>query len=59
MIVFLLRGANPANMAGFPFPPVGSAFHEISGVLAFVTTVFAAYFGYQFMANTRNPQREK
>jgi len=58
MIVFFLRGANLANMAGLPFPPVGSAFHEITGVLAFVATVFAAYYGYQFMANTRNLRSE-
>jgi hypothetical protein len=52
MIVFFLRGANHANMAGLPFPPVGSAFHEITGVLAFVAAVLATYFGYQFMINT-------
>jgi hypothetical protein len=59
MIVFFSRGANTANMAGLPFPPVGSAFHEITGVLTFVAALFAAYFGYQFMANTRNLEREK
>ena len=59
MIVFFLRGGNRANMAGLPFPPVGSAFHEITGVLAFVATVFAAYFGYQFTVNSRNMQRAK
>jgi len=59
MIVFFLRGGNRATMVGLPFPPVGSAFHEITGVLAFVATVFAAYFGYQFMVNTRNLQCEK
>ena len=58
MIVFFLRGANLANMAGLPFPPVGAAFHEVTGVLAFVATVLAAYFGYQFIANTDNLQRE-
>ena len=58
MIVFFLRGASLANMAGLPFPPVGSAFHEITGVLAFVATMFAAYFGYQFIAKTRGLQRE-
>jgi hypothetical protein len=52
MTVFFLRGADRANMAGLPFPPVGSVFHEVTGVLAFVAVIFAAYFGYQFITNT-------
>jgi hypothetical protein len=56
MIVFFLRGADDANMAGLPFPPVGSVFHEITGVLQFVTAIFGAYFGYQFVVNTRHLQ---
>jgi hypothetical protein len=58
MVVFLLRGANEAGMAGLPFAPVGSVFHEFTGVLAFVATMFAIYFGYQFMAKTRGLQRK-
>jgi uncharacterized membrane protein required for colicin V production len=27
-------------------------FHEVTGVLAFVAAIFAAYFGYQFITNT-------
>jgi hypothetical protein len=53
LIVFYLRGADRANMAGLPFPPVGSVFHEVTGVLAFVAAIFAAYFGYQFISKTR------
>jgi hypothetical protein len=52
MTVFFLRGADRANMAGLPFPPVGSVFHEVTGVLAFVAAIFAASFGYQFLTNT-------
>ncbi len=37
MVVFFLRGANRANMAGLPFPPVGSAFYEVTGVLTFIS----------------------
>ena len=50
MVVFVLRGANEAGMAGLPFPPVGSVFHELTGVLAFVATLFAIFFGYQFIS---------
>jgi deazaflavin-dependent oxidoreductase (nitroreductase family) len=53
MAVFFLRGADRAEMAGLPFPPVGSVFHEVTGVLAFVAAIFAAYFGYQFITKTR------
>jgi hypothetical protein len=53
MTVFFLRGADRANMAGLPFPPVGSVFHEVTGVLAFVAAIFAASFGYQFLTKTR------
>ena len=61
MTVFFLRGADRARMVGLPFPPVGSVFHEVTGVLAFVAAIFAAYFGYQFISKTRKlppaPQR--
>jgi hypothetical protein len=61
MTVFFLRGADRAEMAGLPFPPVGSVFHEVTGVLTFVAAIFAAYFGYQFITKTRKlpaaPQR--
>lgn len=53
MTVFFLRGADRAKMAGLPFPPVGSVFHEVTGVLTFVAAIFAAYFGYQFITKTR------
>lgn len=53
MAVFFMRGADRAEMAGLPFPPVGSVFHEVTGVLAFVAAIFAAYFGYQFITKTR------
>ena len=56
MIIFFLRGSERANMVGLPFPSVGSTFHEVTGVLTFVATLFAAYFSYRFMANTRNVQ---
>jgi hypothetical protein len=53
MAVFFLRGADRAEMAGLPFPPVGSVFHEVTGVFTFVAAIFAAYFGYQFISKTR------
>jgi hypothetical protein len=53
MTIFFLRGADRATMAGLPFPPVGSVFYEVTGVLAFVAAIFAAYFGYQFITKTR------
>jgi hypothetical protein len=53
MTVSFLRGADRGNMAGLPFPPVGSVFHEVTGVLAFVAAIFAASFGYQFLTKTR------
>lgn len=56
MTVFFLRGADRGKMAGLPFPPVGSVFHEVTGVLAFAATIFAAYFGYQFITKTRKLQ---
>lgn len=59
MIAFLLVGASRAEMVGLPFPPVGSAFHEITGVSAFVATVFAAYFGYQFIRTDSRPTTAK
>jgi hypothetical protein len=49
LAVFYLRGADRANMAGWPFLPVGSVFHEVIGVLTLVVAMFAAYFGYQFI----------
>jgi len=49
MIVFLSRNANRTEMAGLPFPPVGSAFHEVTGVLTFVAAVLAAFFGWRFV----------
>jgi hypothetical protein len=52
MIVFFSRGATRAAMVGLPFPPVGSAFHEITGVLTFIAAIVAAYVGWQFMAET-------
>jgi hypothetical protein len=55
-VVFLLLGANKANMAGLPFPPVGSVFHEVTGVLQLAAAIFAICFGYQFMAKTRGLQ---
>lgn len=61
MTVFFLRGADRAEMAGLPFPAVGSVFHEVTGVLTFVAAIFAAYFGYQYITKTRKlpaaPQR--
>jgi hypothetical protein len=56
MIVFFSRGANRADMAGLPFPPVGSVFHEVTGVLAFIATIVAAYVGIIFMTKIRNLQ---
>jgi hypothetical protein len=53
MVVFFLRGADRAEMAGLPFPRVGSVFYEVTGVLTFVAAIFAAYFGYQFISKTR------
>jgi hypothetical protein len=49
LAVFFLRGADRANMAGLPSPPVGSVFHEVTGVLTFVAANFARIFGYQFI----------
>ena len=58
MVVFFLHGANEGGMAELPFPLVGSVFHEVTGVLAFVATIFAVYFGYSFIAKTRGLQRK-
>jgi len=59
MIVFSARGASRANMAGLPFPPVGSVLHEVTGVLAFVATLFAVYFGYRFLVETSHSTPRK
>src|SRR5262245_3891478 len=53
MMVFFARGADTASMAGLPFPPVGSVFHEVTGVLTLVAAVVAAYFAWQFATTTR------
>jgi hypothetical protein len=53
MIIFFLRGADRANMAGLPFPPVGAVFHEVTGVLTVVAAIFAAYSANQFLTKTR------
>lgn len=49
MIVFLSRGASRVAMAGLPFPPVGSSFHEVTGVLSFLAALVAAFFLWQFV----------
>jgi hypothetical protein len=49
VIVFFLRGADRVRMAGLPFPPVGSVFHEVTGVLTFVAALIGAYFTYKFI----------
>jgi hypothetical protein len=55
-IVFFSNNSDRNLMAkSFPFfPPVGSTFHEVTGILAFVATVFAIYFNYKFIASSRN-----
>jgi hypothetical protein len=40
LVVFFLLGADRANMAGLPFPPVGSVFHEVTGPLSLVAAIF-------------------
>jgi len=51
MTIFFLDGAKLSAMRQFPFfPPVGSAFHEVTGVLTFVAALYAAYQGYRFLA---------
>jgi len=51
MTVFFLHGADRNLMrTAFPFfPPVGSTFHEVTGVLTFVVALYAAYVGYRFL----------
>ena len=50
MTIFFLNGAKLSAMRQFPFfPPVGSAFHEVTGVLTFVVTLYATYQGYRFL----------
>jgi len=49
LIVFLSRGASSDVMAGLPFPPVGSPFHEVTGVLSLIAAVIAAFFGWRFV----------
>jgi hypothetical protein len=55
-IVFFLNNSDRELMAkSFPFfPPIGSTFHEVTGFLAFVASVFAVYFNYKFIASSRN-----
>jgi hypothetical protein len=51
MTIFFLYGAKLSAMRQFPFfPPVGSPFHEVTGVLTFVVTLYAVYRGYTFLA---------
>jgi|GEM_PF-3777532 len=39
----------------FPsFPPVGSSYHEVSGVLTFFVALYAAYLGVRFLATNLN-----
>jgi len=49
---FFLQGADRSLMAqAFPFfPPVGSTFHEVTGVLTFIVALSAAYLGVRFLA---------
>jgi hypothetical protein len=49
--IFFLQGAHRNLMAtSFPFfPPVVSIFHEVTGVLTFLVTLYAAYQGYRFL----------
>jgi hypothetical protein len=51
MSIFFLQGAHRNLMTtSFPFfPPVGSTFHEVTGVLTFVVALYAAYLGYRFL----------
>ena len=51
MSLFFLQGAHRDQITtSFPFfPPVGSTFHEVTGVLTFVVALNAAYLGYRFL----------
>ena len=56
MMVFFLHGADRNLMTkSFPFfPPVGSTFHEVTGVLTFVIALYAAFLGYRFLVTSLN-----
>jgi hypothetical protein len=60
MTIFLLQGAHRNLMRqSFPFfPPVGSTFHEVTGVLAFVVALYAAYLGYRFLTTSLNTAKQ-
>jgi len=64
MTVFFLHGADRNLMrTSFPFfPPVGSTFHEVTGVLTFVVALYAAYLGYRFLVpllSTAKPEGKR
>src|SRR5258708_4121140 len=64
MSIFFLQGAHRNLMApSFPFfPPVGSIFHEATGVLTFVVALYAAYLGYRFLVpllSTAKPEGKR
>jgi len=64
MTVFFLHGADRTLMTtSFPFfPPVGSTFHEVTGVLTFVIALYAAYLGYRFLVpllSTAKPEGKR
>ncbi len=56
MSIFSLQGAHRNLMTtSFPFfPPVGSTFHEVTGVLTFVVALYAASLGYRFLVTSLN-----
>lgn len=60
MSIFFLQGANRNLMTkSFPFfPPVGSTFHEVTGVLTFVVALYAAYLGYRFLVTSLNTAKQ-
>jgi hypothetical protein len=59
MTIFYLVGADRSLMAhAYPyFPPVGSIFHEVTGVLTFFVALYAAYLGFRFLASNLNKAR--
>jgi hypothetical protein len=62
--IFFLQGAHRNLMAtSFPFfPPFVSIFHEVTGVLTFLVTLYAAYLGYRFLVpllSTAKPEGKR
>lgn len=60
LLTYLHNGMPPSLANLFSHPAAGSLVYEGAGTLAFVTSLFATYFGYQFIRNSfRKETHEK